>query len=450
MSSPLDLLGSSTRGNGYFPRGLQLRRLRLPFLPLLFSRTAICFSCGGLDSSPPPPPPATVSVNPGSAQPFTGGNVQFSATVQNVATSAVNWLVNKVPGGNLTVGTIDSTGLYAAPTSVPTPPTVTVSAVLQSDSTASGSSSVTIQTLSSIEGPLLLSPALSSVTTSQILQLQVLTAGATNSLVNWSVDAVAGGNAANGTISSGGAYTPPGAAGAHLIIAKLQANPNAIGSALVEVTDFPGMFTWRNDNSRSGVNSQERALAPATVTSSLFGKLFSCSLDGDAYAQPLYVTNLAIPGSGTHNVVFVATEMDSVFAFDADANPCVQIWHTILVAPGNEAVPTPNLDITSHDIVPFLGITGTPVIHVTSSTLYVVAKTSATSLNSVYSQLLNALDLATGQPKIQPAGAQIGSLGPASPGFSNLLENQRAALLFDNNPVYVAFGSHGGQGNYHG
>jgi hypothetical protein len=133
--------------------------------------------------------------------------------------------------------------------------------------------------------------------------------------VNWAVDG-----------TPGGIYTPPGTAGAHLIIATLIANPNAIGSAQVEVTNFPGTFTWRNDNSRSGVNSQELALAPATVTSSKFGKLFSCPLDGYAYAQPLYVANLAIPGSGTHNVVFVATEKDSVFAFDADANPCVQLW----------------------------------------------------------------------------------------------------------------------------
>jgi hypothetical protein len=280
--------------------------------------------------------------------------------------------------------------------------------------------------------------------------MQVLTAGVTNSLVNWSVDGVRGGSAANGTISTGGAYTPPGAAGPHLIIATLQANPNAIGSAQVEVTDFPGMFTWRNDNSRSGVNNQELALAPATVTSSLFGKLFSCPLDGYAYAQPLYVANLAIPGSGTHNVVFVATEMDSVTAFDADANPCVQLWRTILIPAGSEAIPTPNQGITSADIAPFLGITGTPVINVSTSTLYVVAKTSTTGSNPIYSQVLYALDLATGQTKIQPTGAQIRSLGPASPAFSYLLENQRAALLFDNNAVYVAFGSHGGQGNYHG
>jgi hypothetical protein len=87
---------------------------------------------------------------------------------------------------------------------------------------------------------------------------------------------------------------------------------------------------------------------------------------------------------------------------------------------------------------------------VSSSTLYVVAKTRTTGSNPQYTQALYALDLATGQKKIQPTGADIGSLGPVSPVFSFLLENQRTALLFDNNTVYVAFGSHGGQGNYHG
>ena len=350
----------------------------------------------------------------------------------------------------MTVGTINSAGLYAAPTSVPSPATVTVTAVLQSDTTETGSSSVTILGLSSIQGPLVLSPALSSVTTSQTLQLQVLTSGVTNSQVNWSVDGVLGGNTTNGTITTAGVYTPPDAAGSHTIIASLQTNPNAIGSATVKVTGFPGTFTWRNDISRSGLNDQELALAPATVTPSTFGKLFSCPLDGYAYAQPLYVANLAIPGNGTHNVVFVATEMDSVFAFDADANPCVQLWHTILVPAGSEVISTPNLDITSGDIAPYLGITGTPVIDPSSSNLYVVAKTSTTGTNPTYSQLLYALNLATGEPTIQPTGTQIASPASVSPVFSSLLENQRDALLLDNNTVYVAFGSHGGQGNYHG
>lgn len=422
--------------------------LRQNFLLLLFLIVIICESCGSYVSAPSVP--ASLTVTPQSAQPFPGTAVQFAASVQNSGPAAVNWQVNSVPGGNSTLGTIASSGLYTAPASVPNPPTVTVTAVSQSDTAQTGSSSVTIQSLSAIQGPLTISPALSSVTTSQTLQLQVLTAGVTNSLVNWSVDGVPGGNTTKGTISAGGLYTPSSAAGAHLIIATLQANSNAIGSANVEVTDIPGVFTWRNDNLRSGINAKELALGPTTVSSSTFGKLFSCAIDGYAYAQPLYVANLAIPGSGTRNVVFVATEMDSVFAFDADASPCVQLWHTTLIPVGSQVISTPNLVITSTDIAPFLGITGTPVINVSTSALYVVAKTRTTGSNPVYSQLLYAIDLATGQPKILPNGAQIGSPPAVSPAFSSVLENQRAALLLDNDTVYVAFGSHGGLGDYHG
>jgi hypothetical protein len=413
-------------------------------------------SCGGRTSSGPPPQ-VTVTVSPTSAQPFTSTTVQFTATVQNAGSSAVNWQVNGKTGGDITtVGAIISSGLYTAPNQVPTPPTVTVTAVLQSDPTKTASSNVNIQPQSSIQGPLSLSPGLSSVTTSQTLQLEVTTAGVSNSQVNWAVDGFPNGDSTRGTITPNGLYAPPNSAGSHTITVTLIANPSAIGSAQVVVTDLVGTFTWRNDNSRSGQNQSELALAPVTVSSSTFGKLFSCPLDGYAYAQPLYVANLAVPGSGTRNVVIVATEKDTVFAFDADANasPCVPLWQRSLVPVGEEAVPAPNAEIGSDDISPFIGITGTPVIDPSSSTLYVVAKTrsipSNTNLNPVYYQRLFALELATGQLKIQPSGVQISTPASVAPGFSPLLENQRAALLLDNGMVYFAFGSHHDQGDYHG
>jgi hypothetical protein len=318
-SSVVQPMAVSAHGNGFCARTFSRRFFRHRSYLFLLAVSATCASCGSYVSAPP----ASLMVTPQSAQPFPGTSVQFAATVQNYGPAAVTWQVNNMPGGNSTLGTIGSTGLYTAPTSVPNPPTVTVTAVSQSNAAQTGSSSVTIQSLSAIQGPLAISPSLSSVTTSQTLQLQVLTAGVTNNLVNWSVDGAPGGNATKGTISASGLYTPSTAAGPHLILAILQANPNAIGSAQIEVTDITGVFTWRNDNVRSGVNSKELALGPTTVSSSIFGKLFSCPIDGYAYAQPLYVANLAIPGNGTRNVVFVATEMDSVFAFDADASPCV-------------------------------------------------------------------------------------------------------------------------------
>jgi hypothetical protein len=433
------------------PRPGELLRLpALLALLLLLLLIVNTVSCGGLVSSGPAP--ATVIVTPSSAQPFTGAQVQFTATALNAAVSGFTWEVNSKVGGDVVVGTISPSGLYIAPASVPNNPMVTVTAVLQSDPTKSGSSIVTIQLPVPIQGPLLLVPPLSSLTTSQNLQLQVKTTGVSNSEVNWAVDGVTNGNATTGMISADGLYIPPNAPGAHTITATLKSNLSVLGSAQVEVTDFTGTLTWRNDNSRSGQNQHELVLAPGTFSASTFGKLFSCPLDGYAYAEPLYVASLDLStlGKGTRNVIFVATEKDSVYAFDADAQPCVQLWRTSLVPTGEEAVPTPNLEITSVDISPFVGITGTPVIDPISSTLYVVAKTRTISINPLYHQRLYGLELATGQPKIQPSGVEITTPASVSPSFNALLENQRAGLLLDNQIVYIAFASHHDQGDYHG
>ena len=143
-------------------------------------------------------------------------------------------------------------------------------------------------------------------------------------------------------------------------------------------------------------------------------------------------------------VVFVATEKDSVFAFDADSNPCQMLWKQPSLFPvGSEPFIPPTLspDAPNFVIVPIVGITGSPVIDVNASTLYAVATTQTiTGLNSPnYSQLLFGLDLATGQLKIGPTGLTTDSE-----------ENQRAALLLDSGTVYVALGSYGGLDEYHG
>ena len=410
----------------------------------------ICTSCGVVGSGPASPPPVTVTVMPNSAQLFPGGNKQFNAVVENASNSAVNWQLSQPSGGNTDVGTISSSGYYTAPNSVTNQATVTVTAVLQTDPSASGSASITIQ------GKLSLSPLLTSVTTSETLQLNLLTAGVINTDVNWAVDGIANGSPTVGTLSTSVVpsnsidYIPPPIAGSHTITATLMTNASVSGSAQVNVTDFPGTLTWRNDNSRSGVNRQELALNPATVSSSTFGKLFSCPadgpLDGYVYAQPLYVPNLLIPGNGMHNVVFVATENDSVYAFDADANPCKQLWQKSLIPTGSQAVSNGNTEIE-----PFVGITGTPVIDRSASVLYVVAasQTIQTEIGvpPTYSHWLYALDLATGNEGIQSPGVEIASLDSV---FDSSVESQRAALLLDNGTVYIAFGSNGVPGDYHG
>jgi chitodextrinase len=272
----------------------------------------------------------------------------------------------------------------------------------------------------------------------------------------WSVDGVTGGNSATGTITAGGLYSPPSAAGTHVV--TVTAGAQSV-SATVYVTNYPGIFTFHNDNTRLGANTAETVLTPANVNPSTFGKLFTFQTDGIAHASPLYVANLAIPGQGFHNVVYVATEHDSVYAFDADGRSNTPIWKQSFINPGSGITTIPAGDTGECcDITPEIGITSTPVIDPATNTMYVVAATKEVSGGTTnYVQRLHALDLATGAEKfggprvIQASvpGTGVGSSGGTLP-FNSLRENQRTALLLLNGVVYMAFGSHGDIQPYHG
>src|SRR6202795_956947 len=98
-----------------------------------------------------------------------------------------------------------------------------------------------------------------------------------------------------------------------------------VSTAICMLQAQPNVLTWHNDNARSGQNQQETILTPANVKSFTFGRLFTITVDGKVDAQPLYAAGLAIPGNSVHNVLFVVTEHDSAYAFDADTG--VQLWH---------------------------------------------------------------------------------------------------------------------------
>src|SRR6478735_7694063 len=141
--------------------------------------------------------------------------------------------------------------------------------------------------------------------------------------------------------------------------------------------------TWHMDNGRSGLNNNETQLTPATVNASGFGKLFSYAVDGYAYAQPLYISNLRMNGA-SHNVVFVATEMASVYAFDADNfGDGTPLWKTSLLQPGDIPQPGGNPK-------PAQGLTSTPVIDAGSNAMYLVSAQKSSS--GVFSFRLHALD----------------------------------------------------------
>ena len=228
--------------------------------------------------------------------------------------------------------------------------------------------------------------------------------------------------------------------------------------------------TQHYDISRTGANTNETILTPSNVNTSSFGKLFSQPVDGYVYAQPLYLPGVTMgagtPQAGTvHNVVFVATEHDSVYAFDADsssganANP---LWHVSLIdtAHGggtgvNTEKPVPNTDVRNGDIVPEIGITSTPVIDPSTNTLYVVAKSTVSDVTFI--QRLHALDITTGLEKFggpsQLSASVPGNGNGSSGGILNwdpLWQSNRAGLLLLNGIIYIGFGSHGDLGPWHG
>ena len=200
------------------------------------------------------------------------------------------------------------------------------------------------------------------------------------------------------------------------------------------------VLTYKNDTSRTGQNTNETILTTSNTNSMQFGKHVSYSVDGQVYAQPLYVPNLTIAGTA-YNVVFAATENDSIYAFDADQTSNVApLWHVSFLKLPNVTTVSSNA-VSCDDISPQHGITGTPVIDGATNTLYVVVNTLEGS-NNVYR--LHALDITTGQEK---AGSPVVI---AASGFDPVHQLQRAGLLLLNGRVYIAFGGHCDNPPYHG
>jgi hypothetical protein len=266
----------------------------------------------------------------------------------------------------------------------------------------------------------------------------------------WSVDGIPNGNSSVGTITANGLYSA-GTAGTHSIVATSVANATQSATAVAAVTDLSGVFTYHNDQSRDGANVQEYALAPANVTAGKFGKVASCAVDGAIYGQPLWVANVTLGGK-RHNVVFVTTQHDSLFAFDADATVCTLLWSASMVdaahgaGAGETSVPSTAVGVGTGDIVPEVGISGTPVIDPATGTLYVVAKSIDPTLTN-YFQRLHAIDITSGMER---AGSPV-VIGGSYPGtgsgsstvaFNIKQENQRAGLALAHGVVYIAWGSH--------
>src|SRR6516164_9798154 len=194
------------------------------------------------------------------------------------------------------------------------------------------------------------------------------------------------------------------------------------------------VVTQHNDLARTGQNLNETTLTPSNVNANEFGLLFRNDVDNQVYAQPLVVSGVSI-GGVSHNVVYVATTSNSVYAFDADTGK--QYWHVSL------GTPISNTDYGAGcvDINGNAGIIGTPVIDPASRTLYVV---NSLKTAGVFSFMLHALDITSGADRTG-SPVQI-----TNAGFTPLTQNQRAGLALANGTLLIPFSSHCDMGNYHG
>jgi len=244
-----------------------------------------------------------------------------------------------------------------------------------------------------------------------------------------------------------------------LVLAWLICGP--VPSLVAQTATPVTVPTWRYDLTHAGQNTNETALTPANVNESTFGKLFSLTVDESVYAQPLYVPGLTMGDGVVHNVLFVATTHDSIYAFDADSNGGANakpIWQISLLSTSHGAAAgattVPWKDEGSEDMEPEIGITGTPAINPSTNTMYVVG---ATKENGAYFLRLHAINILTGAEqahspvaiKATVAGTGTGSSG-GKLAFSPLWQGQRGALDYYNGYVYFAFGSHGDNGPWHG
>ncbi len=246
--------------------------------------------------------------------------------------------------------------------------------------------------------------------------------------------------------------------------------PQTVNLTGTGIGQLAGVYTNRYDNQRTGENTRETFLTASNVTLGQFGKLFALPVDGQVYAQPLYMQNVAIPNQGVHNLVFIATEHDSVYAFDADGQPNVPLWQTSFLNSAARVSTVPSADvypnINAPDMTPEIGITSTPTIDPEAGIIYVTAKTreplgSTTCTSSRdydYCYRLHALDLTTGAEKLGGPVVINGSVAGDSwldsvngvVTFGALRSLQRPGLLLLNGTLYLGFGSHADVDPYHG
>src|SRR5580704_15117675 len=434
-----------------------LRHMRNPFLVIILLTTlGLLSACGGgsgsVNAADPPPAALTIST---SSLPAGQTGVAYGAVL--AATGGTPPYTWSLTSGTLPAGLM----LNASTGAIAGTPTQTVAnapltfQVADSSAPPGSRSAKLMLTISSSSAGIGISPKRAGLTVTQKLSVSGKVADYNSQKGGlWSAT---GGSFSSNTSASGASvtYTAPSAPGIYTITATQTSDVTQRAVATIGVTDLHGVYTYHNDVSRDGANTSEYALTTANVNGSTFGKLFSCQADAAIYTQPLWVSNITI-GGAKHNIVVVATMHDTVYAFDADANPCVTYWHTQFI-PSGETFYTA-ADVFTNSIFPDLGILGTPVIDSTSNIIYLVTKTKNINDPGIIAhQRLHAVNLATGTEIANSPVELDNSItvpgnceGGSAIAFNAGTENQRPGLALVNGVVYITWASHGDHDPYHG
>jgi fibronectin type 3 domain-containing protein len=423
----------------------------------------------GVASATTPSPPDTVAPTAPanlSSSVVSSSRINLSWTASSDNVGVTGYLVERCQGASCTNFT-----QIAAPTATTWSDSGLSAATAYSYRVRAGDAAGNLSAYSTVVSATTMNAAAVSVTPVRggltISQTLTLTAAVANDVggagVTWSASA----GSFTSQTTSAATYVAPNTAGQVTITATSIADSTKSASATLGVTDLTVVGTYHNDNARDGANTHEFALTTANVNTASFGKLFSCQVDGAIYAQPLWISNLNINGT-VHNVIIVATQHDSVYAFDADASPCVTLWHAYLLdanhgATANEtSVPsggTNSLVGSGYgDVKPEIGVTGTPVIDAATNTIYLVSKSCVANALPIYQRLhglslIDGTEVGGGPTNIGSSIAVAGTAPDASGGqvaFNAQTEFQRPGLALVNGTVYVAWASHEDTDPYHG
>jgi hypothetical protein len=370
--------------------------------------------------------PATPSIGIGASQQFVATAIYSDASTV-VVTSTATW-TSSTPA----TATINAAGLATSVALGST--TITASFGGMSGTTVL---TVTAKTVSSLA----ITPTSASFAVGATQQFTATATYSDKSTANvtstaaWSIS-----NTAIATIDSTTGLATAVASGSTSVTAELN---SVSGSTAFTVTIASGAGVnipmFHVDVSRSGLNPDETTLTPSNVSASTFGKLFSVLVDGYVYGTPLIMSNLTVNGA-KHNVLYAATENDSVFAFDSDTGAL--LWKRTLLNQNG----TTNEAPIGGPIAPYEGVTSTPVIDTTTNTLYVVSVQKSSNTNSSAYFRLSALDITTGTiTNTNVVSATVpgtNSDSSGSPSMTSLDTSciQRAALLIANSNVYLGFG----------